>query len=141
MKNIVLILSILVSLNGFSQTTNWELYKNVDGVNIYTKLVECDEPSIPGQKAYILKVENTTTQDLQIEWDASYWFNDVQVMSGVAEGENHFVLNVKNMNSIEGECATPRGALYFFVDFTVFDSETKLTNFELENIKVTREKN
>jgi len=132
------LLSISVSTYSWSQNSEWTLYQNVDGVNIYTKNVDCNAKNIPDQKAVLIKVENTLNQECTIEWDEVIWYNGVQHTLNLSDGENHSVVELGKKEAQTGDCETPRGALYIFSDFITYDSDTKLTKFELQNIKVTR---
>ena len=122
----------------FAQETDWTLYSSVDGVEIYTTESDCYAKNIPDQKAIIIKLVNTTGQDLKVEWDRAIWYNDKLVTQNVADGENHMTVKVDANSVKEGSCEIPRGALYLYKDFITYDTDTKLTRFELQNIKVTR---
>lgn len=136
-KLLFFLLSISMTTLSWSQNTDWELYQTINGVNIYTQSVDCNAKNIPDQKAVLIKVENTNGQSCRVEWDEIIWYNGVQHTQNVASGENHAVVNLTKNEIQEGECDVPRGALYIFSDFITYDSDTKLTKFELQNIKVT----
>lgn len=132
------LLSISVTTFSWSQNSEWTLYQNVDGVNVYTMNVDCNAKNIPDQKAVLIKVENTLNEACTIEWDEVIWYNGVQHTQNLSDGENHSVVKLEKKEALTGDCETPRGALYIFSDFITYDSDTKLTKFELQNIKVTR---
>lgn len=133
-----LISALILSSAGYSQESDWQLYATVDGVEIYTTESDCQAKNIPAQKAIIVKVVNTSGSDIKIEWDRAIWYNDKLVTDNVSDGENHMSVEVKKNSTNEGNCETPYGALYLYKDFITYETDTKLTNFELQNIKVTR---
>ena len=133
-----LITAIVLSSAAFGQDADWKLYSSVDGVEIYTMETDCYAPNIPDQKAIIIKVVNTTKTDLKVEWDQAIWYNDKLVTDNVSDGEHHMTVEVEKGSSEQGDCEVPYGALYLYKDFITYQANTKLTNFELQNIKVTR---
>jgi hypothetical protein len=136
MKNILsLAFFLTISSLGLSQTNDWQLYSSVDGVDIFTKLTDCDAKNIPSQKAYLLKVVNKTEKEVLVEWDKAIWYND-DLLTTSSDGENHYSVLVKENSNNEGTCDQPHGPYYIFKDFILYQSETKLTKFELQNIKV-----
>lgn len=135
--SLVLMAISLTSLS-WSQSTEWVLYENIDGVNVFTKEVDCYAKNIPDQKAVLIKVENTTNDACTIEWDEVIWYNGIQHTKNLTDGENHATVELEKKQTKSGDCEVPRGALYIFSDFITYDSDTKLSKFELQNIKVTR---
>lgn len=133
-----LITTILLGSSVFSQDTEWKLYSSVDGVEIYTMESDCYAKNIPDQKAIIIKVVNTTGQNVAVEWDKVIWYNDELVTKNVSDGENHMKVEVAKNSSEEGNCEVPYGALYIYKDFITYKTDTKLSKFELQNIKVIR---
>ncbi|MEX1002005.1 MAG: hypothetical protein WDZ35_07810 [Crocinitomicaceae bacterium] len=139
MKNyLILICVFFFSTLAVAQDTEWELYATVDGVEIYTRSVDCYAKNIPDQKAVIIKVVNTTGEQLNIEWDEAIWYNGEPVKENATDDENHYTISLPPNKSVEGECETPRGALYIYKDFITYETDVKLTKFELQNIKVSR---
>lgn len=130
-------LSLITSMS-FGQEGEWTLYSTVDGVEVYTMEADCFATNIPNQKAVIVKVVNTTAQDITVEWDKAIWYNDEPVNANSTDDEMHYTVNVKQNSTQEGSCDTPRGPFYIYKDFITYQTETKLTKFELQNITVTR---
>ncbi len=135
---LIVLLSISITAVSFGQTDNWTLYKTVEGVEVYTQEVECLENKLPDQTAYILKVVNTTNKNLQIEWDLAIWYNGKLATGTEPIEENHHLVTIEKNETIIGDCATPRGALYIIKGFKAASSKTKLTKFEFQNIKVSK---
>jgi len=130
--------TLFLTASSFGQDSDWKLYSVVDGIEIYTIESDCYATNIPDQKAVIIKVVNTTNNDLTVEWDKAIWYNDQLATENTADEENHYLVKVKKNSSKEGSCEIPRGPFYIYKDFITYKTETKLTKFELQNIKVTR---
>jgi hypothetical protein len=130
--------AFLFTISSFGQDANWKLYSSIDGIEIYTTDSDCYAANIPDQKAIIIKVVNTTNDDLTVEWDKYIWYNDKLVTDNVSDNENHFTIDVKKNSSQEGSCDIPRGPFYIYKDFITYKTDTKLSKFELQNITVTR---
>lgn len=137
-----LILTLAFSFLGlsflFAQQETWTLYQTVDGVSIYYKQSDCRTDGAPEHTAYIIKVVNTTNSPCQVSWDLSVWYNDEKVERNVKDGENHMVIDLPAKGEVQGDCQNPSGSLYVFKDFITYQSPTKLTRFELENITVVK---
>lgn len=139
MKTLALLISLLFcSISTFSQEADWKIYISQNGVNIYTKEIDCFAKNIPDQIAIIIKVENTTGDRIQLEWDRAIWYNDILATDNTTDGENHMILEVNGNSFVEGSCDTPRGPLYIYKDFITYQTDTKLTKFELHNLQVIR---
>ncbi len=137
-KSLLIFSLLILCAHNFAQESEWKLYKKVSGVEIYTTEISCSEPSIPSQKAIILKVINTTDKDIQISWDRRVWYDGKEVDHNVKEGENHMVTTVEANSFVKGDCSVPFGALYFYLEFIVYKNSSKMTNFVLENITVKK---
>ena len=135
--SLVLFFLPFISLFAQSEAT-WTLYQTVNGVEIYTQEVDCYAENIPSQKAYLIKIVNTNSYECSIEWDLAVWYNDVLQSENVKDGENHYTTVVKANSDLVGNCETPYGALYVYKDFILYDAPSKLTRFELENIKTNK---
>ena len=133
-----LIFALIITGTAFSQESEWELYSAVDGIEIYTKHVDCYAKNIPDQKAVIIKVVNTTNNKVKVEWDQVIWYNDQKVTKHVSQGENHFIVEIEKNATQEGSCEVPYGPFYIYEDFITYKAPSKLTKFELQNIKVSR---
>lgn len=138
MKKFLLILALFAITSGKAQQQNWELYASVKGVEIYTTHAECFPKNIPDQKGILIKVVNTTDKSWTVEWDKAIWYNNEPVKENVVDSEMHYVIEIGKNETKVGSCDEPRGALYIYEDFITYKSDTKLTRFELNNIKVSR---
>lgn len=137
MKNSILTLIVLaISFMSFSQN-DWTLYKNISGVNIYTKDADCYPKDGMPQTAVLFKFENTTSKDITIEWDTRVWYNGEENTKNVDDNERHYTLNLVANQTKEGDIDLSNNKLYLYKKFLNFENASKLTRFELENIKVT----
>lgn len=137
MKNLLFSVFIFLGISAVSQDNqDWILYQSIGGVNVYYQEVNCNAKDIPSQVAYILKVENTNQGAVRVTWETVVWYNYEKQVTGVSEGENVFAFNLQGNASEVGSCEVPFGGLYIFKDFITYVSPTKLTKFELTNIKV-----
>ncbi|MBD3637484.1 MAG: hypothetical protein HUJ25_09040 [Crocinitomicaceae bacterium] len=139
MKRFLAVISfMLVTYSIYGQeNSSWQLYSSVDGVEIYTMETDCYAQNIPDQKAILIKVVNTSSEDVRVEWDLLVWYNGELVKRDVSDKENHFTVEVRANSTEIGSCDVPRGALYIYKDFITYETDTKLTDFELKNIQVT----
>jgi len=135
--SIALIFSQLIS---FSQVddNNWVLYRSIDGIEIHTQEINCFSNEAPAQKAIIIKVVNHNKDNYRIEWDLSVWYNNEKSVSNIKDGENHHSIDLAGNQTIQGSCDAPYGPFYIFKDFITYVSPTKLTSYELENIRITK---
>lgn len=139
MKSILgLIFAFTLTNAAFAQSTDWTLYASVDGIEIYSIETDCFAKNIPDQKAVIIKVVNTTGENLKVEWDTEIWYNGDHLEHNTSDGENHYSVELEKNGTQEGSCDTPHGALYIYKDFITYEAKSKLTKFELQNIKVSR---
>jgi len=139
---LILSLTILTSFTSIEVSDEWEFYKEIDGIKIYTKTSDCELSRGYDERRILLKLENTTQIDKTIEWDILLWYNDRCKTCKITSGEYHRKTFVKAESSLEGECSiTTNFDLVIFVEF--IDEQYKgnkqiLTRFELYNLKVTQ---
>ena len=133
----ILIATLCFITVAFSQETNdWSVYAKINGVEVSYMQVDCSAKDIPSQVAYIIKITNSSNTAVTVSWDLVVWYNNEKQEHNVKEGENHHEISLSAGESIQGDCEQPFGALYVFKDFITYVSPTKLTRFELENLKV-----
>lgn len=135
---LVLFLTIAISSVTIAQSNDWALYKQVDGVEIYTKLEECYDNKLPDQRAVIIKVVNTKSADVTVDWDLMIWYNGKLITTVPKDPENHFSFTVTKNSSVEGSCDTPRGPFYIMKEWISLTNNRKISRFELDNVQVKR---
>jgi hypothetical protein len=117
--------------------TEWQLYKEYTGVQIYYRSLEChDVHNGIHQQVIILKFVNTTDTDLDLTWNAKLWFNGVCINCENTDDEHTFRLALKGGESLVGSCNSP-SELQIFSKFLNHESKTQLTNFELADLSIS----
>lgn len=133
---LLLTLLITTSFSSFSQN-NWVIYKSISGINIYTKTTDCYPKNGMAQTAVLFKYENTTNQIKIIEWDTKVWYNNKESNDNVGNDERHVTLTLLANQIIESDTELSNNKLFLYKKFLNFERSAALTQFELENIKVT----
>lgn len=135
---LVLFLTLAITSISMAQSNDWQLYKAIDGVEIYSKLEDCVDNQLPEQRAVILKVVNTNSTDVTVDWDLMIWYSGKLITTVPQNPEYHFSFIVPKNSSVEGNCDMPRGAFYIMKEWISLTNTRKLSRFELDNIQVKR---
>ena len=132
---IVLLGSATILNSSFTNTTNWTLYTQSQGVQIYYKVADCDDASNGlYQKFLILKLVNTTGFDLDISWKKDLWYDDVCTTCNDQSKEHKTKIILKANSTIEGNCNNKK--LSIFSEFKNHSNVSKLTKFELNKLVI-----
>lgn len=121
-------------------TSEWQFDREIDGVQIFLKKVECnDEVNGIFQEMILLQFVNTTQKDLNLRWDMEFWFNnDCYTCDPSQDKEYSYSLDLDAGAIREGVCAsTTPNELRFFVRFLNYDHIPVLTRYALDNFTVT----
>ncbi len=136
MKNILLTLIIaLFSFFSFAQN-EWTLYKNIEGVKIYSKDSDCYPKDGMAQTAVLFRFENTTNRPLTIDWRIRVWYNGEENTKNIGSEENHYYLTLDSMEIKKGNCELKNNMLFLYKKFLKFEKSSKLTRFELDDLNV-----
>jgi hypothetical protein len=134
------IISIFIfSVTSFSQSNDWELYSETNGVMIYTKYTECHYESDGIHREYVLiKLLNTTNQNMQVDFDYKTWFNGKCFNCNSDSPEFHRTVDLPAGETTEGVCdyTVQNGLKLFSKHLNYNDPEHSLSKFELQNIRV-----
>ena len=120
-----------------SGDNDWILHKEVNGIKIYYKYVDCNIPSQGyHQEIVLLKFVNTTQTPLKIKWQREAWFQGKCTSCGLDEYK--FELSIPAGETIVGDCDlyTPQ-KLKIFSKFLDLKSDVKLEKFNLAVLEVT----
>jgi len=118
-------------------SSEWQLYQENTGVQIYYKSVECnDEQNGIHQQYIVLKFVNTTYINLKLAWNTHLWIDGKCRTCKDTFGEYDFELYLKGGESIEGNCNSSK-ELAFFSKFLNYTDKSELTNFELAEFFVS----
>lgn len=143
MKNLVsLILTItlslsLMSMNLNAQDSDWKLYKEINGIQIYQMEKEChDEANGLHQEFILLKCVNTTSNDMELSWTLEAWYDgECTTCHDPDNPEYQFSVKVNAGESVRGSCDIREGkTLKIFKGFLNKEGTSTLTKFELKNL-------
>ena len=139
-KIFLTIISIFIfSAVVFSQSNDWELYSENNGVLIYSKTSDCHMPSQGlHQEMLLLKFVNTTNQNMQIDFDVEIWSME-ECMNCESLKEDHRSITLNAGESVEGKCDNlmNSGGLMLFVRFLERDTRPPImTRFEIVNLNI-----
>ena len=142
MKNLLLVLTLLLFTSVYStaQSTDWILYKNINGINIYTKEANClfKDGSRMNQRVVLFKLENTTNNKVTVEWDLHVWYNGKEVVNNITPDEQHISSEINANSIIEGNTSLNDRNLYLYKYYLDFKNGKKMTKFDLSNLKVKK---
>ncbi len=147
MKKIIIltVLMTLLIVNSFSsikvheiepwKNKNYQPLNSKDGIEFYYKFAECDIAETGSNlEEVILKVTNTTKNDLQISWDEERWYDETCYGCKENDKDNHFTVTLKAGESKEGSCET-RDANTGLVIFSKYLNKPNTALFNKINIK------
>jgi hypothetical protein len=119
-------------------TTEWQLDKVVDGVQIYLKKVDCnDEANGIFQEMILVRFVNTTQKNLRLSWDMLLWYDGKCTTCESTDGEYHYVVALEAGGIKEGICtAGSPGELRFFVRFLNYDHIPVMTQYRMADFTV-----
>ena len=133
-----LLIIIFISAASYAKKgdNEWILHKEVNGIQIYYKYVECNIPSEGYyQEQVLLKFVNTTQTPLKIKWQREAWFQGKCTSCG--KDEYKFELNIPAGESIVGDCDIySPSKLKIFSKFLDLKSEVKLEKFNIDVLEV-----
>jgi len=129
---------ILISTISFANSGDkeWTLHKEVNGIQIYYKYVDCNIPHEGYyQEQVLLKFVNTTQTPLKIKWQREAWYEGKCTSCG--QDEYKFELLIPAGETIVGDCDiyTP-SKLKIFSKFLDLKSNVKLEKFNIAVIEV-----
>ena len=142
MKNtfLTLILFFITSITSVAQSSDWTLYKTIDGVKIFTKESDCvfKDGSNMDQTVILFKLENTTNKDIMVSWTLRVWYNEKEMINYGDPNQRNYSFIVDSNKSIEGDCSQLSNTknLYLYKKFIKFKNSASLTRFEFENLTV-----
>ena len=139
---ILLLILVSLSVTGLqAQETNadkveWQLYSELNGVQIYYKNVECNDVHNGIYAEYVyLQLVNTTSVAMSVSWDEEIWRDNKCFSCGKNPAEFHKEITIEPGDIIEPGCKTKRD-LKIFVKFLNNISSSVLTKFELNNLTI-----
>lgn len=128
-----------------AQDSEWTLFKEVDGVEIYQKSTNCHDLSQGYHRRHILlRFVNTTDQDLKITWFDELWYDGNCLTCVEPEDPEHFQeVELAAGETVEGSCALDsERALKVFETFLTPEGEklqddvAELSQFDLHRLTI-----
>ena len=107
-------LASFFSMNLQAQETNankveWQLYTELNGVQIYYKNVECNDVHNGIYAEYVyLQIVNTTNVAMNVSWDEEIWRDNKCLSCGKNTAEFHKELILDPGDVIEPSCKTKK---------------------------------
>jgi hypothetical protein len=137
-------LSLFSNLLCFSQNTDnsssWKLYKEITGLQIFSKDLSCNDNQNGIHEQYIVfQFMNTTSEAMMVSWQKELWYDDkCTTCNKPANNENTFSVTINPGESIEGSCSnTSIAGLKIFSGFINTVRGSHLTKFEFKNMTVS----
>lgn len=139
MKNILFALTLIISLQGLSQTKDsWTLFNTIDGVEFYHKETSCTPKGIPSQVGLLIKIINTNNYRIESSWNLRIWYDGIEQTTNIRDEENHITIEIDKKASLTGTCDTPTGNLYIFKKFIIYTEGAEMSNFSFDEVTVKK---
>jgi len=142
-KTIKILFVFLLAISAYSFTpistsSDWKLYKEIQGVKIFTKISTCKlEYTKKSNKYIIFKYENTTKKNLRISGRVDAYYNGVCRSCNLdSPNEYEFSIDLKKGETQKGNCSDELKAFKLYYGHTDTDTPD-LSKFELSNLNVT----
>ncbi len=133
---------VFLSLTGLqAQETNadkveWQLYTELNGVQIFYKNVECNDVHNGIYSEYVyFQIVNTADVAMSVSWDEEIWRDNKCFSCGKNPAEFHKEIILDPGDIVEPSCKTKRD-LKIFSKFLNNISASELTKFELSNLTI-----
>ncbi|MDD3876540.1 MAG: hypothetical protein PHT69_07955 [Bacteroidales bacterium] len=144
-KSIILslIFSIIILTVSYSQNADtWTLHKEVNGIQIFSKTVDCHIESEGFHQQFVmLKFVNTTQLNQKVKWQLEAWYSGQGYDSKCAtcdKDEYKFDLIVPAGGILEGSCDIySESKLKIFSKFLNFRTDVGLERFNVAIIDVS----
>jgi len=121
-------------------TTEWQLDREVNGLQIYLKRSECrDQVNGIFIEAVLVRFVNTTSTNLKAAWDMEFWYDgQCRTCDPSADAEYRYTVDIPAGAVVEGNCAKdcPR-ELKYHIRFLNYDHIAKLTQYEMRGLTVS----
>ena len=138
--NLLSVLFVIIITSAFtpnSSSSDWTLYKEVNGVKIFTKVNACQLQSTNKSNQYVLfKYVNTTNKNKRISGRVDAYYNNLCRSCNLdSPNEYEFSIDLKAGQSQKGNCSDELKAFKLF--YSSQDSRVApLSKFELSNLNV-----
>lgn len=145
--SLALICLFLISLNLFSQNTSksvsapkpeWKLYKELNGIQVYTQTDECNDFKNGTYYEYImLRFVNTTTDNKKIKWSENLFYNGKCTNCDGNSDKPFFEFELEANQIKQGDCGADVNDMFrIFNRFLNYNDKPVLTKYEFVNFEV-----
>lgn len=137
---IALFFSNLTFAQNSENQTEWKLYKEVTGLQIFSSNLDCNDNQNGIHNRFVnFQFINTTTETIDISWQYEFWYNEkCTTCDKPATLENTYKITLTPGESVDGDCNnTSSSGLKIFSSFINTARGSKLTKFEFKNLEVT----
>lgn len=136
----LLVMAVVIISSAFNSSSNeseWKLYKEIQGVKIFTKVSKCQLQYTKKSNQYLIfKYENTTNKALRISGRVDAWYNNICRSCNLnSPNEYEFSIDLQAGESREGYCSDDQKAFKLFYK-SMDGSIAPLDKFELNNLNV-----
>ncbi len=120
------------------KSENWQLLLSNELVEVNYKYANCNLPSEGTHHENVyLQIKNKTNTPISCEWNTEYWYNNNCNGCNNDNIENRKMLVLEAQQTISGECLiSSNPALIIFSKKLDFEIKSKLTNFNIRDLKV-----
>lgn len=116
--------------------SEWELYKTVDGVEIYYTEENCDDPANGLFQTYLIfKYVNTNAEEVELNYVINLTWGGNEYLGANSDEPVHTFTIPANSEKV-GSCGDT--SLSIFVEFTDRPDRGTLDEFSLDNLTVTK---
>ncbi len=130
----------LFSQNNSEEFSSWKLYKEISGLQIFSKEIGCHDNQNGIHEQYIVfQFVNSTSETISVSWQKELWYNEkCTTCDKPSNTENTFQLVLAPGETYEGNCdKSSSPGLKIFSHFLNTVKGSKLTKFEFKNMEVT----
>lgn len=147
MKTIILsgILALMINSGlSFAGNDDWTLYKSIDGVQIYSKVILCgasSDPANSNKEIMVFKFVNNNAKDVSVSWIFDVWYGGNCRTCGLKDDQKRdysHILTIKSNQTIEGSCNDKLNTgLMLNSGVQNKADQKKLTKFDMTKLLVT----
>jgi hypothetical protein len=121
----------------YSQTNEWTVYYDQDGVTISYKIADCDLEMGYDEQRILIKVANTSAKKALVIWQYEQFYDEVCLTCNDPHGEYRKEFCLESGNQIEGKCSVyDSSGLTIFSEWVSQPNESTLTKWDLGNLIV-----
>lgn len=123
-------------------STDWKQYYEDADISIEYTYQDCKQPNKGTHNEYVyLKIRNGGTEAITVEFDKELWYNDNCLNCDGPAAEHHYRVALLPGETKQAQCGgLNERALEIFSKMVAPPAQSVLTEFKLNNIKITVDK-